>query len=142
VRRLIALSVIAAVLELAGLSALLHTHVYENHAHPEHRHGLAAHTHDEPQVRADDHDRDHDHDAGAAWSQCDPGSHETSVQFVSSAPISWKVPFAPVEHAFELVVGHRATPPLAHLDVRTHGPPTHSSVPSRAPPLIALQSIT
>ena len=129
VHRSLVLLLIPALLSTWGVVPSLHTHVYEDHDHPEHHHGLAAHDHDAAPV-ADEH-------GTAVLEECDPGNHTVSYAFVCAAP--------PQVHAGDAEVTLPGTPiaepPIAgrirHTDVRVHGPPRRTQSPPRAPPLIA-----
>jgi hypothetical protein len=113
----------------AGL-ARTHVHDYADHAHPEHQHGPAAHSHVH-------------HDVGRlpapaerSMGACDAGDHEVVVR---AASIATK-PFGGA-----LVAGLAQTDPLAAVrqsvpvrraDVRVHGPPPDTPSAPRAPPLV------
>jgi hypothetical protein len=129
VHRVLALLLITALIATSAMEPLLHTHVYTDHDHPEHHHGLAAHQHElEPA---------HPDDATTGVEACDAGEHAVSFASVCAA-----VPQVPV---FLVEVGAPALPvpdlpnwqPLGYTDVRVHGPPPRSTAPPRAPPLIA-----
>src|SRR5688572_18452956 len=113
---------------MSGLASLSHTHAYRDHDHPEHHHGPALHEHHHSPVPR--HDR-----AELTLESCDPGQHTVSV-FMGCASL-------PNLHVMDYESGHtRASEPLVLLcstkdrrDVRVHGPPSHSRIPSRAPPL-------
>ena len=129
VHRSLALLLIPALLATSGVLSSLHTHVYDDHDHPEHHHGLAAHEHHSMPVVDDD--------GNAHLEGCDPGQHTVSYAFVCVAPLQ--------VHAADAEVTLPATPKpeiriertVRHTDVRVHGPPPRAQSPPRAPPLIA-----
>ncbi len=137
-RQSVALCLVAALLGVTGLSATLHTHAYSEHEHPEHDHGLAAHGHDGSNPEASG----HEHHDGLTLKPCDSGLHKTSIRFVSAVSVRLQVVFASIKQPLILVVVGRPEPPLPHADVRVHGPPARTRLPPRAPPVIALRSIT
>ena len=118
----------------------LHVHEYLGHDHPEHHHGPASHEHHD--LELPDSDRhldgiDEDHTAMEA-EPCDPGRHavaitlrciqvpQVHIEVAELAGPTVMAPTAPV----------RSATPIT--DVRVHGPPFDSRIPSRGPPLIPL----
>lgn len=129
VYRALALLLIPALFAASGVASLLHTHAYDDHDHPEHRHGLSAHQHDAAPVHPDD--------GVAHLEACDPGKHAVSFAFVSATP--------PHVHAgdAEIVLPSSPVPEsgietaIEQMDVRVHGPPSRAQASPRAPPLFA-----
>jgi hypothetical protein len=116
----------------AGQVSLLHIHLYSDHDHPEHHHGLAAHEHNRP---AEHHD-DGDHDQAVHLESCDPGQHAIALTMACGPQPPTQASdgvgrslildglLAPIRSVTELT------------DVRVHGPPPLTEAPPRAPPLI------
>jgi hypothetical protein len=129
VHRVLALLLIPALIVTFGVAALLHTHAYDDHDHPEHHHGLSAHGHHAAPSRPDD--------GEAHLEGCDPDKHTVSYAFVCATP--------PQVHAVdaELTLPTTPTPDIQiehsvrSTDVRVHGPPLRTQASPRAPPLIA-----
>jgi hypothetical protein len=128
VHRVLALLLIPALTATSGVASLLHTHAYTDHDHPEHHHGPALHEHHHSEVAH--HDR-----AEVTLESCDPGQHAVSVSLGSLS--------LPNLHMMDSESGHTFASRLLlsvcsikdRCDVRVHGPPSHSQIPSRAPPL-------
>jgi hypothetical protein len=129
VHRALASLLIPALIATSGVVPLLHTHAYNDHDHPEHHHGLAAHEHFSESAHPDD---------GIAHLEgCDPGKHAVSLAFVCASP--------PQVHAVDADLTLPATPrvemhierSVRHTDVRVHGPPPRTQSSPRAPPVIA-----
>jgi hypothetical protein len=127
VRRIVAALLIPAFLGISSLVALLHTHVYEAHEHPEHQHGLAAHEHHTAPA--------HRPDAGPILERCEPGQHAKAFTFIATTP----QPIPTIDAALIAAVLMVPTLPveraLAPADVRVHGPPPRAPSSARAPPL-------
>jgi hypothetical protein len=127
----LALLLIPALAATSGVTSLLHTHAYNDHDHPEHHHGPALHEHHYSEVAQPDR-------AEVTLESCDPGEHAVSVS------LGWAS--LPNLHVVDSECGHTFTSdPLIivcsitdRCDVRVHGPPSHSRIPSRAPPLTHL----
>jgi hypothetical protein len=130
-RRVVGLCLVGAILEMASLTAILHTHVYTDHDHPEHHHGLAAHEHGDRQPPAEHHDHDQ-----FAWATCDPSVHKTQVRFVSPNPAVAFALLAEPEEPFSPVADMESAVWVFDVDVRAHGPPARGQTSPRAPPLI------
>ena len=131
VQRVLALLLVPALMVTAGVGSLLHTHVYADHDHPEHQHGLAAHEHHLTPA----HPPSHDDDRIARIEACDPGKHTVSVASLCAA-----VPPAPVVIAERGVLALpspdlQTWQPVGYADVRVHGPPSRSQASPRAPPV-------
>jgi hypothetical protein len=128
VHRGIALLLIPALIATSGLASLVHTHAYRNHDHPEHHHGPALHEHQHSAVA--DHDR-----TEVTLESCDPAQHAVSASLGCASLPNLRVMDSESGHTF-------ANEPLVFVcsikdrcDVRVHGPPSHSRIPARAPPL-------
>jgi hypothetical protein len=127
VQRVVALLLIPALMATSGVGSLLHTHVYTDHDHPEHHHGLAAHEHYLTPTHPD---------AGVTRVEgCDPGIHTVSFASLCAA-----VPQVPVVVAEFREPGLQAPDlqswqPIGYADVRVHGPPSRSQASPRAPPV-------
>ena len=127
--RVLALLLIPALIAIPGVLSSLHTHAYDDHDHPEHRHGLAAHDHDPVPAHPDD--------GIPRLEGCDPGKHVIPFAFVCAAP--------PQVHAGDAELTLPSSPSsdlqvertVRHTDVRVHGPPPRTQASPRAPPLIA-----
>ena len=127
--RALASLLIPALIATSGAGSWLHTHAYNDHDHPEHHRGLAAHEHHAEPAHRDD--------GTAHLEGCDPGKHTVSFAFVCAAP--------PQVHAVdaELTLPATAIPEIQiersvrHTDVRVHGPPLRTQASPRAPPVIA-----
>ena len=107
----------------------LHAHVYADHDHPEHRHGLAFHEHRHqahPATAADAFQR-------ARVAPCEPDEHVVSMR-ATIVKTHDRVVCLPssVARPVEPVVAHAAW--SARLDVRAHSPPRLTDGPLRAPP--------
>jgi len=133
--------VVTIVLALAALAAsgplrMLHVHGYEEHDHPDHHHGPAAHSHTAARPL---HQDVRTGDAGAIrLESCDPGAHVVPVAFTCVPPLRPHVPV--VEPT---VVAQIRLPPVAPTsfpvsDTRAHSPPRLTDAPLRAPPLVHL----
>ena len=129
VKGVLAVLLIPAMIATSGAVASLHTHAYNDHGHPEHHHGLAAHEHHAVPVQLDD---GMPHVEG-----CDPGKHAIPFAFVCAAP--------PQVHPVDAANSAPAAPTPAlrieravrYTEVRVHGPPPRTQPSPRAPPLIA-----
>ena len=139
VRRLLALVLANALAASSATAALLHVHEYSGHDHPEHHHGLAAHSH-RPPVLTEHHgaDEGEEHHPAVRVDSCDPGQHAVAVTMGCA-----QVPRVHVDVAelaaptlFASTAPLRSTAPIT--DVRVHGPPCDFRFPSRAPPLTSL----
>jgi hypothetical protein len=136
VQRFLAHLLGTAVLATAGQVPALHTHVYRDHDHPEHHHGVAAHEH---------HPARHHDDPDDHWSNlesCDPGQHAVSLTMgCASVPPSQVVDAdVPCPTLREFLVPIRSV--VDRRDVRVHGPPPRSRIPARAPPITIPRLIT
>ena len=139
VRRLVASSLVQALVLSTAMGSSLHVHEYAGHDHPEHHHGPASHEHHHSTAPDGHHfgDEAPDH-PGVQAESCDPGRHAVAVTMGCA-----QVPRVHVQIA-ELpgpaipapTWSVRAAIPLT--DVRVHGPPFDVGIPSRAPPLIHL----
>jgi hypothetical protein len=128
VHRSLALLLIPALIATSGVVSLLHTHVYDDHDHPEHHHGLAAHEHH--RVVAD-------HEDGAPHLEdCDPGEHAVSLAFVRAAPPQAHGLDADVNPPGSLTLQLEIKLPTQPTDIRVHGPPLRAQTSPRAPPAI------
>jgi hypothetical protein len=128
VHRPLALLLISALIATSGGLSLLHTHVYDDHDHPEHHHGLAAHEHD--RVVADREDNT-PHLEG-----CHPGEHAVSLTFVCASPPHMHALDADIDVPGALTPQLEITFAPQHTDVRVHGPPHRALASTRAPPTI------
>jgi hypothetical protein len=110
--------------------SLLHIHLYSDHDHPEHHHGLAAHEHYRPVPHHDDDDN------ASHLESCEPGDHAVALTMGCTPP--------PPGHAIDgvcpnLILAGLLVPirPVNEVtDIRVHGPPPLTQAPPRAPPLI------
>jgi hypothetical protein len=128
VHRSLALLLIPAVIATSGAVSLLHTHVYDDHDHPEHHHGLAAHEHH--RVAADRQD-------GAPHLEgCDPGEHAVSLSFVCAAPPQVHGVDADLNPPGSLRPQIEIKLAAQPTDIRVHGPPPRAQTSPRAPPAI------
>ena len=129
VHRALASLLIPALIATSSVMTSLHTHAYDDHDHPEHHHGLAAHDHHaEPP---------HPVDGTAHLEGCDPGTHAVSFVFVCATPPEMHGVDAEIGPPASLVPELRAQRPVGYADVRVHGPPPRTHASPRAPPLIA-----
>jgi hypothetical protein len=130
VHRALALLLIPALIATSGAVSLLHTHVYDDHDHPEHHHGLAAHEHHQAARPSDD--------ASPHLEPCDPAEHKVSFAFVCAAPLQVHVDLSELPGPAIVVpsIPIRSAPVVT--DVRVHGPPFAVRIPSRGPPLTHL----
>lgn len=132
VRRLLVSSLAIAFAATSSGVSTLHTHVYLEHDHPEHHHGLASHEHHTSRVA---HTQDDEH--GVIGESCeDPGEHAVSISTGAVSSASPELIAAKAACAF---VGAALVPTRSLVDrhdVRAHGPPSHRTVPARAPPSI------
>jgi hypothetical protein len=116
----------------AGQVSLLHIHLYSDHDHPEHHHGLAAHEHNRP---AEHHD-DGDHDQAVHLESCDPGQHAIALTMACGP----QPPAQAVDGVGRSLILDGLLAPIRSVteltDVRVHGPPPLTEAPPRAPPLI------
>ena len=124
--RSIAAVVCVGWLALGASLPSLHAHVYADHDHPEHRHGLAFHEHH--------HVVDHGAFERTGIAPCEPDGHVVSLQLsyakvriVDGAGLASSA--APLPEP-DLVLA----PAAARRDVRVHGPPRLTDGPLRAPP--------
>ena len=129
-RRIVAALLIPAFLGVSSLVALLHTHVYEAHEHPEHQHGLAAHEHHAPPV--------HRPAAGPIIERCEPGQHAKAFTFIATTPLPIPTLDAALIPALLTIPSPPVERALAPADVRVHGPPARGPSSSRAPPSFVL----
>lgn len=125
VHRLNAIVLAIGVLCAPGQAAPLHIHAYSDHDHPEHHHGVAAHSHS-PEAPSED--------ASQGVEPCDPGSHAVSLVFVCGTPPHSHTPDAEVVQPARPNAPSRACGVSADPDVRVHGPPRFSQPGLRAPP--------
>jgi hypothetical protein len=130
VHRALALLLIPALIATSGVHFPLHTHVYDDHDHPEHHHGLAAHEHHQAAPHSDD--------ASPHLEPCDPAKHTLSFAFVCAAPPQVHVDLAGLPGPTIAVpsIPIRSAPVIT--DVRVHSPPFAVRIPSRGPPLTHL----
>jgi hypothetical protein len=128
VHRVLALLLIPALITTSGVVSLLHTHVYDDHDHPEHHHGLAAHEHHAEPAHPDD--------GTAHLEGCDPGQHTVSFAFVCATPPQAQAVDAVIELPASLIPEARVERAVGYADVRVHGPPPRTQSSPRAPPLI------
>ena len=126
--RALALLLIPALIATSGAVSLLHTHVYDDHDHPEHHHGLAAHEH-QPVVADNEDGRPH-------LESCDPGEHAVSLTFVCAAPPQVHALDADIDPPQSLAPQHEIKLAAQPTDVRVHGPPPRTLTSPRAPPAI------
>jgi hypothetical protein len=127
VDRLLALLLIPALIATSGAMSLLHTHVYNDHDHPEHHHGLAAHEH---------HAEPTDPENGTAHLEgCDPGTHAVSFAFVCASPPHLHAADAGIGPPAPLIPELQIERAVGYADVRVHGPPSRSQSSPRAPPV-------
>jgi hypothetical protein len=127
VRRLGAILTGTALVLANGVIPTLHTHVYTDHDHPEHHHGLAIHEHHQPAPHPDD--------EGPSLEPCDPSQHAASFVIGGGPGPQVHVNHAecPSRNVYERPGLSRSI--RAVTDVRVHGPPLRTQHPSRAPPL-------
>jgi hypothetical protein len=130
VHRVLALLLISALIATTGVVSSLHTHAYDDHDHPEHHHGPAAHEHHAVPAHPDD---------GIPHLEgCDPGKHAVPFAFVCAAP--------PQVHAVDAVISLPASPtPELQIEVPPlprkprHAPPQPFPPPDHvtgAPPVV------
>jgi hypothetical protein len=137
VRRFLAVFAVQAMVLSITWGSFLHVHEYVGHDHPEHHHGPASHEHQHSALGARHHPSHgvlEDHPAMEAES-CDPGRHAVAAS-------TGCVPVSQVHVDLADVPGPANVVPVAPIrsaapvtDVRVHGPPSRSRIPSRAPPL-------
>jgi hypothetical protein len=140
VRRLVACAVVQALVVSTSLGASLHVHKYLGHDHPEHHHG-PSHEHHHLAIADDDHHDDDSEEIGLPELQarsCDPGQHAVAVTMACAQAPQLHVQNAELPGPTVLVPAApiRAVTPVT--DVRVHGPPFESRIPSRGPPLTRL----
>ena len=126
--RALASLLIPALMATSGVASLLHTHAYNDHDHPEHHHGLAAHEHHEEPADPGD--------GTAHLEGCDPGKHAVSFAFVCATPPHLHAVDAEIGPSASLIPELRIESAVGYSDVRVHGPPLRSQSSPRAPPLI------
>jgi hypothetical protein len=116
----------------SGQVSLLHIHLYSDHDHPEHHHGLAAHEHNRP---AQHHD-DGDHDEAVHLESCVPGQHAIALTMACGP----QPPTQAIDGVGRSLILDGLLAPIRSVteltDVRVHGPPPLTQAPPRAPPLI------
>ena len=109
-----------------GALPTLHAHVYADHDHPEHRHGLAFHEHH--------HAVDHETFPRAGMAPCEPDGHVVSLRLtygkVRTVDGAGLMPSAAQLPEPDLTLA----PVAARRDIRVHGPPRLTDGPLRAPP--------
>ena len=127
VHRVLALLLVPALLSTSGLSFALHTHVYTDHDHPEHHHGLSAHHHDGTPTRGAE--------GTARLDTCDPAQHTVSFAFACAALPQSHAADAAVVLSTSLTPELQIEPAVGNPDVRVHGPPSRTQASPRAPPL-------
>jgi hypothetical protein len=131
VHRALASLLIPALIATSGVVSLLHTHAYNDHDHPEHHHGLAAHEHHAEPSHPDD-------DGLAHVEGCDPGKHAVSFAFVSASPPQVHGVDAENAPPAPLIPELQIARAVRYADLRVHGPPARTQSSPRAPPVIAL----
>jgi hypothetical protein len=124
--RSLALLLVTALTATQGALSLLHTHLYDDHDHPEHRHGLAAH---EPHSITAHAEENSPHVEG-----CDPAQHVLSFRFICAAPPQTGVVDVDVSLPGSLTPQTEITLATQPTDVRVHGPPPRTQACPRAPP--------
>lgn len=138
-RRAVALLLVHALTLSSAVASSAHVHEYLGHDHPDHRHGVASHTHGQIHAalpHADDHDSAaHEAAETVSIEACDPGRHAVPalVAFTEVRQVHLDQAVFPgptIDESPRPV--HLA---LAVADVRAHGPPLDAGIPSRAPPL-------
>jgi hypothetical protein len=113
----------------SGQVSALHIHLYTDHDHPEHHHGLAAHEHHRS---APHHDKE---DGAVHLESCEPGLHAVSITMGCAAlpPVHAVNAECANPTIVEPLVPVRSFHPVT--EVRVHGPPPRTQAPPRAPPL-------
>jgi hypothetical protein len=140
VRRLVAYALVQALVISTAMGASLHVHEYLGHDHPEHHHGPASHEHHHSAIVDDDH-HDETDDRGLPALQaesCDPGQHAVAVTMGCAHVPQLYVDIAELPGPTVLVPTAPVHSVAPVTDVRVHGPPFDSRIPSRAPPLTHL----
>jgi hypothetical protein len=126
VPRFLALLLVFALTATSSVAALVHTHAYRDHDHPEHHHGLSAHEHYGP--------ASHPRDGVARLEGCDPGKHTVSFIFISAAPQTQALD-AELTFLASAILEIHSEGIVRDRDVRVHGPPVPRQSSPRAPPL-------
>lgn len=129
-QRALASLLIPALIAASGVLSLLHTHTYNDHDHPEHHHGLAAHEHHAGPAHPDD--------GTAHLEGCDPARHVVSLAVFCAQPPQVHAAHAEVTLPATLSPEVQIERCVLHTDVRVHGPPPRTESSPRAPPVIAL----
>jgi hypothetical protein len=137
VRRLLVFVLAQALVVSPAMVSSLHVHEYAGHDHPDHHHGPAAHEHAQLALEHHDHEGAASAErAGSGLESCDPGGHVIAVKPGCVEGRQAYVGFAeqPGPTIAAPSVPFRSALPVT--DVRVHGPPSHTRIPSRAPPVI------
>ncbi|MPZ20741.1 MAG: hypothetical protein GEV06_22955 [Luteitalea sp.] len=126
-RRLLAALLGVCLLSVTAQGATLHVHLYGDHDHPEHHHGLAAHHHGTGS---------HPHDSGVRLEQCDPGQHVVSLTLALDPTLKVPAPAAEPVTAVLPMRGLYSCGAVPLIDLREHGPPPVAGISPRAPPAL------
>lgn len=136
-----AVLIVAALVTAPVAASSVHVHVYAGHDHPEHHHGPSTHEHHPaPSAQPSHHHEVALQDAGRErhWESCDPGHHTVAFKMGCAHVPSHQLNLASLPDQALIVPAQTVTSLQPLADVRVHGPPCRSHLPSRAPPLSSL----
>jgi hypothetical protein len=128
VRRIVAIVLGVALISTVGQASALHTHVYGDHDHQEHHHGLAVHDHHSETTDLAEADT-------PRLASCDPARHAVTLVWGCADCASRSPAVSAYDTPAVLHAPVRSHTAIATTDVRVHGPPPPGQTLSRAPPV-------